>query len=146
MAFSAVKALGGDVGNHNLHVIPSNDPYLERDRWFESFRERDLRELPERSKKFVEKRMSIRESKRNNPKSYELRQKVGLVLYGEASKLCSLMAGIDFSAQEEEMSHIRDEVAKALAGVTIVLARLAQIYNADLQFLTNKYVRNYFAS
>ena len=85
--------------------------------------------LKKESKEFVRKRLGGR---------VESRSRVAMVLQSEAGKLSNLFARVDEVVPVEDVPLVIDQVAIGVAGVMIVLSRLADYHSVDLDVLTQR--------
>ena len=97
--------------------------YVDKGCWYQDFWKKVAPQLAERSKKFVGKRVF----------STQTHEKVVMVLYSEIGKLLGTVAKTSGYVFAEDAVQVRDAIAKGLACVTIVVARLAAIYGIDFQ-------------
>ncbi len=67
------------------------------------------------------------------------RETVAMALHAETGKLIGTVAKAGGVVFRDDVAHVTDEVGKALAGVTIVTARLAWMYGLDFRECVRMY-------
>ena len=112
-----------EISGVNYHVVPDTTKYTMRRPWYRDFWMKVAPELPDRSWKFVGKHLF----------SSQTREKVAMVLYSETGKLIGTVAKTGGYVYSEDVPCVCDEIAKGLACVTIVVARLTGVYGISFQ-------------